>query len=265
MFLIFTLVLIVMAIRGVVLLIKGEVTDKDYVIRGTVARLIGLCWVSSLILYFVLIALETAVLGASSDAGETTARLLISAIIAIVIGTASAELLKRFSGGKAKTAKSPSGGDPKGKDDIRTTIKLLSSKDREVRSEAARKLGSLKAKESVEYLIAGLDDEYSGMRNLSARALGQIGDERAIEPLRAAMERTGNGSSLGDRELHYYAINALAELGDAQAIQMLPLEKSPWEGITLEDIKRAVAAEAPPAAGTPDAGPAAGRFPLEHD
>lgn len=160
MFLILTLVLIVMAIRGVALLIKGEVTDKDYVIRGTVARLIGLCWVSSIILYFVLIALETAVLGASSDAGETTARLLISAIIAIVIGLASAELLKRSSGGKAKTAKSPGGGGPKGKRDFDSLVQTLG------------------------------DAGHSGSDRVSAATeLGEMGDVRAVEPLIAAPPR----------------------------------------------------------------------------
>jgi len=188
-------VLLLMAVRGVFLLIKGEVTGKDYVIRGTVARLIGLCWVSPLILYFVLVVLEVAVLGPSSDAGETTARLVISAIIAIVIGTASAELLKRFSGGKAKTAKTQSGDGASwtnhvadsGSQSVDRLDGAPASDDQAATKTVEQAIVAETGIPAVEPLIAALGDPNPDVRASAAAALVQI-SAPGFEPLIAALK-----------------------------------------------------------------------------
>ena len=241
MFLILTLVLMVMAIRGVALLIKGEVTGKGYVIRGTVARLIGLCWVSSIILYFVLIALETAVLGASSDAGETTARLLISAIIAIVIGLASAELLKRssafdslvqtlgdasHSGSDRVSAATELGemGDVRAVEPLIAALENKSETEWVVYTRAAKALAKIGDPRAVEPLIAAL--KYDHAAYCAAEALGEMGDTRAIEPLVEALGGSGatlRGATLSESEanLRQSAAEALAKFGDARAVEPL--------------------------------------------
>ena len=220
---IFILVLLALAIRGVVIVYKGEVVGKDFAIRGAVARFIGICYVSSFVLFFLLLSLETAIFGATKNRDSTTFRLLITAVIAIIIGLASAELLKKTSGGKIK---SPSVEKPKAKRDVGDAVgtlkakgdveglaKALTSGESGVPVAAARALGTLGAP-AVEPLITALKNEDSDVRQAAVTALGSIGDARAVEPLIAAFNDP-------DGAVRAFTATALGEIGGAHVVEPL--------------------------------------------
>jgi hypothetical protein len=88
-------------------------------------------------------------------------------------------------------------------------IRALSSKDRESRAEAARKLGDLGAKEAVPQLILLLKDESMLVREMAAYALGRLKDSSAIQPLIDALHSKEENNEFVLRQV----TSALIEIG----------------------------------------------------
>lgn len=97
---------------------------------------------------------------------------------------------------------------------VRDILARLDDPDAEVREEAARALGRIKAVEGVEPLIKHLNNPSSGIRVQAARSLGQIGDRRALPYLVALL----NSAS---EELQEACIQAIGQMGDKESISRL--------------------------------------------
>jgi len=90
----------------------------------------------------------------------------------------------------------------------------LEDPDPEVREEAARALGRIKAVDAVERLIQLLNEPSSSIRVQVARALGRIGDRRALPYLIANLEG-------GSEELQEACVQAIGEIGEKKSILRL--------------------------------------------
>lgn len=93
-------------------------------------------------------------------------------------------------------------------------IARLHDPDPEVRAEAARALGRIRAPEATEALIQELRDNTSSVRPEAAIALGRIGDRRALSHLLDALNDPSE-------ELQDGAAWALGEIGDDTATEQL--------------------------------------------
>jgi len=87
----------------------------------------------------------------------------------------------------------------------------LEDPDAEVREEAARALGRIKAVEAVDRLIHVMMDPASPIRVPAARALGNIGDRRALPYLIANLDS-------GSEELQEASVQAIGEIGEKESI-----------------------------------------------
>lgn len=97
---------------------------------------------------------------------------------------------------------------------VRDILSRLDDPDTEVREEAVRALGRIKAVEAVDRLIQLLTDPSSSIRIPAARALGQIGDRRALPYLAANLDG-------GSEELQEACIQAMGKIGDKKSLARL--------------------------------------------
>ena len=97
---------------------------------------------------------------------------------------------------------------------VRDILPRLDDPDAEVREEAVRALGRIKAVDAVERLIQILTDPSSSIRIPAARALGQIGDRRALPYLAANLDS-------GSEELQEACVQALGQIGDKKSLSRL--------------------------------------------
>ncbi|NDJ51701.1 MAG: toll/interleukin-1 receptor domain-containing protein [Chloroflexi bacterium] len=75
-------------------------------------------------------------------------------------------------------------------------LERLGDSSAQVRAEAARALGGLRADWALDHLIKCLEDEHHDVRSWSAWALGKIGDKRALPHLLALQEREASSEVL---------------------------------------------------------------------
>ncbi len=107
-------------------------------------------------------------------------------------------------------------------------IKDLTKWNWEVRLEAAKKLGELKAFEGIEPLIQALKDKHSFVRAMAAFSLGKINNKKAVEPIYDLLQDE-------DDEVFCEVALALAEFGDKRAIIPLTIAlQSPHDYIRFE-------------------------------
>jgi len=93
-------------------------------------------------------------------------------------------------------------------------MKALAEKNRTMRAEAAKVLGSIGDARATDALIEALKDVDGDVRMNAAEALGRIGDKRAVTPLTEALKD-------GDDSVRYYAAEALGRLGSREATNAL--------------------------------------------
>lgn len=97
---------------------------------------------------------------------------------------------------------------------VEQVLGRLHDPDPEVREEAVRALGRLRAIDAIDALIAITADPFSTLRAQAARALGRIGDGRAIPALADAMEGA-------PEELREACAAAIGEIGGDAALTLL--------------------------------------------
>jgi hypothetical protein len=97
---------------------------------------------------------------------------------------------------------------------ILDVIGRLDDPDAEVREEAARALGRMRAADAAAALIERLADPHSTIRPQAARALGRIGDGRAVPALI-------EGLASPSEELQDACAQALGEIGGRPSVQRL--------------------------------------------
>lgn len=106
----------------------------------------------------------------------------------------------------------------KGTPVIATLLDLTKDKESEIRANAARTLGSLRATDSRDALLALLKDESSRVRSLAAIALERIvkpGDAQVIEALYAVAVQNGSGTV--DPVLRHSVLSALDLVGTTES------------------------------------------------
>jgi len=93
---------------------------------------------------------------------------------------------------------------------LKPVLPLLTSKDREIRCQAAKVLGDARAAEAYELLIQLLFDAQPRARFFAAQALGKLGRKAAVPALFSALKDNNDQDSV----LRYACVTALARLSD---------------------------------------------------
>ena len=153
-------------------------------------------------------------------------------------------------------------------------INTLNDQDAEVRSKAAQALGEIKDEAATDALIGALNDDHWPVRRNAAWALGEISSTRAILYLIAAFRKTWAGIDaycaealvkIGppavkpllrviaspDSNTRYWSIEALGQIGDAQATEPLIALLSDRDAIIRYSATKALGAIADTRAFTP--------------
>ncbi len=104
---------------------------------------------------------------------------------------------------------------------IDALLPVLDDADAEVRAQAAKTLGDVRAAKAYEALVKLLSDSEPRPRFFAAISLGKLGRKEAV-PAVIAMLRANNNS---DRYLRHAGVMALAALADAPTLQQLAGEK----------------------------------------